>query len=181
VVITKITHQTNNDTQVLLLWTAPEILNREPNCYSFASDMFSFGISMWERLTKKLLWKGVASAAITSRVISGQRPPVESDWDNLTTNLVTSSWAQSPDARPTVKQAHMTLENEIIPIVGNLELNSSSQYSFNKKDTPSDSNNVPPPQPPFALVTANITGASKLCEEDPRTICRAVEATSLVI
>jgi serine/threonine protein kinase len=59
-------------------WTAPEVLRGEK--YSEAADVFSFGIVMWEVLTRRQPYAGLNFMAVTLDVLEGRRPPLPHDF-----------------------------------------------------------------------------------------------------
>ena len=94
-------------------WLAPEILRGgRPTA---ASDVFSFGIIMWEMLTWKLPWLDTSVWGIVGKVQDGERPPLPSlselpgfsgqaalptETLNAFVALMNECWAPQPDARP---------------------------------------------------------------------------------
>jgi serine/threonine protein kinase len=90
-------------------WLAPEVLGgKSPTA---ASDVFSFGVVMWELLTWKLPWSDTPTVLnIIGYVLEGGRlalPPVSelpglkpSDKLDAYISLMNQCWAQEPSARP---------------------------------------------------------------------------------
>lgn len=88
-------------------WLAPEILSGG-QCTT-ASDVFSFGVVMWEILTRGIPWEGKTTWAIVGDVQSGHRPPipdtiVEQDKDGESVreyiSLMEACWSHHPEERP---------------------------------------------------------------------------------
>lgn len=94
-------------------WLAPEILSGG-HCTT-ASDVFSFGVIMWEILTRKIPWDGETTWAIVGSVQSGARLPLSKDAfdldihdgdDNLKSTvddyleLLQACWAHDSSKRP---------------------------------------------------------------------------------
>ena len=83
-------------------WSAPETL--EDNAFTGASDVYAFGIIVWEMLTKKVPWEGHTPAQITLKVTQGKRPfPVPKASAVRPPQLVAlmrRCWAQAPEVRP---------------------------------------------------------------------------------
>jgi len=90
-------------------WLAPEVLSGDNS--TAASDVFSFGVVMWELLTWKLPWSDLATMwNIVGNVQRGGRPTLspESELPGLRPNdsidayigLMQRCWAQDPAARP---------------------------------------------------------------------------------
>ncbi len=50
-------------------WTAPEVLRGES--YSGTSDVFSFGVIVWELVTRQLPWEGLNAVQIVGQVLQG--------------------------------------------------------------------------------------------------------------
>ncbi len=68
----------DEDKRVALKWTAPEVL-RDVNAYSPASDMFSFGVVLFEIWTTRQPYEGLDHIEAAQRVVThGLRPSLES-------------------------------------------------------------------------------------------------------
>ncbi|RIB17415.1 kinase-like domain-containing protein, partial [Gigaspora rosea] len=79
-------------------FVAPEVLEEKP--YTTASDIYSFGIIMWEILY------GVSSTSCFNQnqifdIVTGSRPPVNKTDSNRYVDLMKKCWHQDPSIRPT--------------------------------------------------------------------------------
>lgn len=90
-------------------WLAPEILRGE-SCTK-ASDVFSFGVIMWEILTRRVPWDGETTWSIVGQVQNGGRLRVNDETVERTEDmddesveeyiaLIQACWDQDPDKRP---------------------------------------------------------------------------------
>jgi len=98
--------------QVAIRWAAPEILMREQ--VSQKSDVFSFGIVIWEIFSNGITpyFQIQANQQVAEYVISGKRPEKPDDCPNNIFQLMSKSWKQNPEERPTFKQILEILEKE---------------------------------------------------------------------
>ncbi len=105
-------------------WQAPEVMEGRPP--STSSDVFAFGIIMWELLTWQLPWPNVNPWSIVGLVLSGARPllptaeglptfAVDKSMDRpgleeyLT--LMQKCWSQRPAQRPKFKEIVEVLQS----------------------------------------------------------------------
>jgi hypothetical protein len=119
-------------------WMAPETLDIEP-IYSEKSDMYAYGIMLWEIATRKMPYENVANSnIIINAVVAGKHPKIPEETVNPAAPLPTSykelirvCWFQAPEKRPTAKEAIETLAIDN-PTTGNTSStsNSSSYSSF---------------------------------------------------
>ncbi|KAL6785226.1 hypothetical protein ACKKBG_A02970 [Auxenochlorella protothecoides x Auxenochlorella symbiontica] len=103
-------------------WLAPEIL--AGHAATFASDVYAFGIVLWEMLTWELPWPTSNPWQVVTVVTEGGRlavpdraalpGPDTQDWDGLDAyvDLIRACWAQNPNDRPTF--------SEVIPVLRDL-------------------------------------------------------------
>ncbi|TMW56937.1 hypothetical protein Poli38472_002862 [Pythium oligandrum] len=90
-------------------WNAPEILKDPANChYSAATDMYSFGMVLWEILSDGAVPFGSVrfDFEVRNQVIAEFRPPIRLSMgcpDGFT-QLIEQCWAQEPRDRPSADQ-----------------------------------------------------------------------------
>lgn len=85
--------------RVSRLCQAPEIVNQEQ--YSQKADVFSFGIILWEILTRREPYKGYSGMALAYAVAKDNvRPEVPAYCPLEYATLMQLSWDQDPEKRP---------------------------------------------------------------------------------
>lgn len=85
-------------------------MNREGP--SFKTDVYSFGMVVWECLTRKVPWSDVAGVdMLVLAVIRGDRPPVPDDAPADLAALTKACWSQAPAGRPAFKNILCDLKN----------------------------------------------------------------------
>lgn len=83
-------------------WMAPESLTR--NKWSEKTDVFSFGVLIWEMLSGgEVPWGlGTSNDRIQERVVvGGERLPCKPQWPARLVQIMTRCWAANPSQRPT--------------------------------------------------------------------------------
>ncbi len=78
-------------------WLAPEVILSAHS--SKASDVYAFGVLLWEVYTRSEVYEGLSAAQIIAKVANeGLRPqaPLECPW----ADQMTDCWKQEPDQRP---------------------------------------------------------------------------------
>ncbi|XP_076903107.1 RAF-like serine/threonine-protein kinase 20 [Bidens hawaiensis] len=84
-----------------LPWMAPELLNGGSNKVSEKVDVFSFGIVMWEILTREEPYANMHYGAIIGGIVNNTlRPTIPSDCDPEWRRLMEQCWAPDPAVRP---------------------------------------------------------------------------------
>ncbi|ELR11811.1 protein kinase domain containing protein [Acanthamoeba castellanii str. Neff] len=81
-------------------WTAPEIIRGGKR--TDRSDVYSFGILMWEVLTRRRPFAGLPTMSISLQVLEGERPSIPLDTPNDYRSLMVRCWAEDPADRPSM-------------------------------------------------------------------------------
>ena len=86
-----------------LLWMSPELLQGSP-C-SLQSDMYAFGMILWELASRTIPFKGKKKKLIHQLIITGKTPPIPPDTPENLAKLIKLCWSMDPLKRPTINQA----------------------------------------------------------------------------
>jgi len=130
-----------------LKWMSPEAI--QDRLYSTKSDVFSFGVVMWEIVTVKDPWsdKGPVEAAILVTT-HNQRLPIPADCDATIAFLINNCWKTLPEDRPTFKEICLALgvgktaEKEDTPYYSDLTGNHAPGYAaYNQEEGAAPSDN----------------------------------------
>ncbi|XP_061397313.1 mitogen-activated protein kinase kinase kinase 7-like, partial [Musca vetustissima] len=106
----KSTLMTNNKGSAA--WMAPEVF--EGSKYTEKCDIFSWGIVLWEVLSRQKPFKDVDNTySIMWKIHKGERPPIVPEWPLPIQNLMTSCWETRPDLRPSM-QLVVEVMNELV-------------------------------------------------------------------
>ncbi|XP_037939398.1 mitogen-activated protein kinase kinase kinase 7-like [Teleopsis dalmanni] len=96
----KSTMMTNNRGSAA--WMAPEVF--EGSKYTEKCDTFSWGIVLWEVLSRKQPFSEIDnSLTIMWKIHKGERPEINKDWPSIIQNLMASCWKTKPDHRPSMQ------------------------------------------------------------------------------
>jgi len=88
-------------------WEAPESLRNKE--YSEKTDVFSFGVTMYEIFVQRLPWEGLLATNVAYRVQNGERLKLPINMDPVVGTLMQRTWLESPNERPTMEEVHSTL------------------------------------------------------------------------
>ena len=92
-------------------WMAPEQIRKR--AYSTASDVFAFGVVLYEIWAREMPWAGVKNLAVVVDVAMGKRMKLPAAAPVVVQQLMTDCWQKRPSKRPTMRQVQQRLRNEI--------------------------------------------------------------------
>jgi len=142
-------------------YMAPEVLKRTK--YSFKADVFSFGLLIWEMLTKKVPFCGLDQLQIGTMIINGDRPLIPKTASNSLSRLIRDCWNQDPEARPTFSQILLKLTRwricfpdsdsaAIEDFYRSKSIHESSSGSISKQDSLKSIKALPAIAPPDVII-----------------------------
>jgi len=86
--------------QIPIRWSAPEVL--EYRKYSHKSDVWSFGVLMWEIFTEgKIPYKELDNNEVVAEVLSGYRLEKPPTCPDNVFEIMMNCWAKKASERPT--------------------------------------------------------------------------------
>ncbi|KAK9079551.1 hypothetical protein SSX86_001223 [Deinandra increscens subsp. villosa] len=84
-------------------WMAPEVLRNEQA--DEKSDIYSFGVVLWELTTEKIPWDSLNSMQVIGAVgFMNQQLDIPKDVDPQWSSLIESCWSSDPQSRPTFQE-----------------------------------------------------------------------------
>ncbi|XP_072995108.1 uncharacterized protein [Typha latifolia] len=84
-------------------WMAPEVLRNEPA--DEKSDVYSYGVILWELVTEKIPWDNLNSIQVIGAVgFMNQRLELPSDLDPQWMSIIESCWHSEPQCRPSFQE-----------------------------------------------------------------------------
>ncbi|XP_030637653.1 protein kinase Npk [Chanos chanos] len=91
-------------------WMAPEVIQSLP--VSETCDTYSYGVVLWEMLTREVPFKGFEGLQVAWLVVEKhERPTIPSSCPASFAELLRSCWVAEPKDRPVFKQILVTLES----------------------------------------------------------------------
>ncbi|KAM0841293.1 hypothetical protein ACQ4PT_059130 [Festuca glaucescens] len=84
-------------------WMAPEVLRSEPS--NEKSDVFSYGVVLWELVTQKVPWDTLNTMQVIGVVgLMDHRLEIPSDTDPEWASMIKSCWDSDPQRRPSFQE-----------------------------------------------------------------------------
>lgn len=108
-----------NSTMRSSSYLAPEVLLGSP--YTKASDVFSFGVILWEALTGRKLYQNLDQEDAKRHVIFNGRERIPDTMLDFYAELLEDCWHEMPSKRPTISQ--------IVDQLNIIGLNASQEFS----------------------------------------------------
>jgi len=96
-----------------ILWMAPETMSRKE--YSTKTDVFSYGVVLYEICTRGSPWKGYEKTDVCHKVLSGKRMLIPKEADGcpkILGSLMKKCWNHDPSKRPTFLQIIRKFEKD---------------------------------------------------------------------
>ncbi|XP_069558680.1 mitogen-activated protein kinase kinase kinase 20 isoform X1 [Brachyistius frenatus] len=105
-----LTHTTHMSLVGTFPWMAPEVIQSLP--VSETCDTFSYGVVLWEMLTREIPFKGLEGLQVAWLVVEkNERLTIPSGCPASFAELMRKCWATDPKERPMFKQILSTLES----------------------------------------------------------------------
>uniref|UniRef100_A0A3Q0QPE6 Protein kinase domain-containing protein n=1 Tax=Amphilophus citrinellus TaxID=61819 RepID=A0A3Q0QPE6_AMPCI len=105
-----LTHTTHMSLVGTFPWMAPEVIQSLP--VSETCDTFSYGVVLWEMLTREIPFKGLEGLQVAWLVVEkNERLTIPSSCPSCFAELMKKCWATEPKERPMFKQILSTLES----------------------------------------------------------------------
>ncbi|KAJ0070351.1 hypothetical protein NL108_007724, partial [Boleophthalmus pectinirostris] len=105
-----LTHTTHMSLVGTFPWMAPEVIQSLP--VSETCDTFSYGVVLWEMLTREIPFNGLEGLQVAWLVVEkNERLTIPSGCPSSFAELMRSCWKTDPKERPTFKSILSTLES----------------------------------------------------------------------
>ncbi len=105
--LAKVKHETSSQSSIAkgtVLWMAPELFDEEPKMTA-ASDIYSFGMVLWELVTRILPYAKAPNQMVAARWIEkGKKEDIPGDCPPKLKAIIESCWDLTPAKRPTAIQ-----------------------------------------------------------------------------
>ncbi|CAB4421509.1 unnamed protein product [Rhizophagus irregularis] len=100
----------NNEKYGIIPYMAPEIFQGHE--YTEASDIYSFGMIMWELMTgRRPFWDEIHDLELIIKICDGLRPPIVTNAPKGYIELMKECWHSDPNKRPTVEAIYTIVDN----------------------------------------------------------------------
>src|SRR5688572_24161035 len=103
---TESTNDKSDEIYGIIPYIAPEIFQGQD--YTAASDIYSFGIIMWEIMTgRRAFWNQNHDTELIIEICDGLRPPIITNAPEDYIELMQKCWHSDPDKRPTASEIYI--------------------------------------------------------------------------
>ena len=89
---------------------APEQLRGAHRVYSYATDVFSYCVTLTELCGNTLPWSDEKNIAAAIRCAKGERTPIPERTPPILKQVIEAGWAENSESRPTMEQIVAKLE-----------------------------------------------------------------------
>ncbi|KHN72667.1 Mitogen-activated protein kinase kinase kinase 7 [Toxocara canis] len=118
-------------------WMAPEVFSGSK--YNEKCDVYSFGIILWEMITRRKPFEDVDGSALVIlwKAFTDSRPPPIANCPEVLMDLIVRCWHKNPNCRPTMREVFdvLTVFAMVFPD-GNAELIDTSALQSAKSSDP---------------------------------------------
>ena len=149
-------------------WTAPELMKSQARVAFhtlhdvLSVDVYSFGIVMWELLTRKPPFESESAKSpwsVRDAVLAGRRPPIPDGHNEQYCNLMKRCWSQNPKKRPLFGDVvSMIIAIQKVVQHDTAEARRSARFSrmgeYNTKDTSDNPTTLDIPSTPITTGAA---------------------------
>ncbi|KAL3498785.1 hypothetical protein ACH5RR_041517 [Cinchona calisaya] len=98
-------------------WMAPEVLRNEPSTEK--SDVFSFGVILWELMTESVPWKNLNSLQVVGVVgFMDRRLDLPENLDPKVSSIIQDCWHSKPERRPSFEEIIQRMMDLIQTVTG---------------------------------------------------------------
>eukprot|EP01114_Cavostelium_apophysatum_P016329 TRINITY_DN4614_c1_g2_i1.p2 TRINITY_DN4614_c1_g2~~TRINITY_DN4614_c1_g2_i1.p2 ORF type:complete len:186 (-),score=46.96 TRINITY_DN4614_c1_g2_i1:23-580(-) len=91
-----------------LKWMSPESILHSK--YSTASDVFSYGVVLYEILSGEMPWRELSNMEAARQVVEGKRLPTPPNANKHLVSIMLRCWEQQPEKRPSTAEIVSLLE-----------------------------------------------------------------------
>lgn len=95
-------------------WCSPEVLKFDT--YSFKSDVWAFGITMWECFAKSPPYSEVSNADLIPKILEGHRLSQPENCPDQIFSLMMACWTEDPESRISFAELHKELTSQSLSI-----------------------------------------------------------------
>ncbi|XP_016493271.2 uncharacterized protein LOC107812640 [Nicotiana tabacum] len=98
-------------------WMAPEVLRNEPSTEK--SDVFSFGVILWELMTESIPWKNLNPLQVVGIVgFMDSRLDIPQNLDSRVSAIIHDCWQSKPELRPSFEDLSRRMTEIILSFGG---------------------------------------------------------------